>query len=681
MNAAIGYRCLQSVSLVYAATPILIFVLGWLKPLFGFPLALIVMVAVLLAIRSGWRNTGPVPPDSVKEQGVRWSLPFRYAIILLLVAGFVLLSGIGGYAYLTIDYYKHNAFLRDLTAGPWPLAYASTGADNQPGMLVTYIAYYLPPALFGKWMGWEAASHFSFLWAVTGVFLAVLWFLQCVKKHAVLFALMFLCFSGVDVLGEILLNGWDHLMSMPASIDFWGVQYAVGAGRKFTNGEFLIYAANYTYLTDGPHHVIPGWIPVFMLLHDAIYRKSSARLAFLWALMPLTSAFVAVGMAPFVLLGFLTTRFKDARSFANLVAAPLLLLVAGLFFLSNNGEYPKGWLWEFQDLASTWPFLFVFYLVEFGLFLAFRPSIRADHYRSLRTWWYSAIVMLLLLPLYRLGASADFMNKGAITAFVILQVVLGVSLAATTTAENRTRHWPLIVLLLLGALTPLGAIVRAWDHGLQFHPLPWRQITRVDELEPKEFAAQLFSDGDSFFWRRLAKPVQYMEPEPHTVLQSWNFAQLDQSQWQWAFPEPALPQAEGAVVRLSGSGTLVRLSDANFEAGDVSAVAVTLSVGQTTQSDSAALPVKLSLLWARDQDLTPTNQGWPFDLRRQKWFQPDAAQHLARAAEAQTWRGVIRDLAINIYLPEEGQDLYEVTIHRIDLLSRSPASEQDSDSS
>lgn len=662
---------LQACSLTYAAVPCFIFLLGWLKLVFALPLAVILALGVYLAIKSGW-ETPDSPPDLTQTslRSKRAATFARYGLILLLVLFFVAFSGVGGYSFQIQDYQKHNAFLRDLTAYPWPLGYESTGPHNKPGMLLTYFAYYLPAALVGKWFGWCAVNPACFLWASMGMFLAVVWFLKLVKKSSPLYALLFLCFGGIDIIGEIAVNGWNHLMSLPGYVDYWGAQYAIHDGLKYTNKQFLVYGSNYTFLTDGPHHVLPAWILILMVMHDAIRRRSSRRILLLWALTPLASAFVAVGMVPFVVLALYETRCRRFLSFENLVAAPLLLMVSGLFLLSNNGEYDRGWLWEFQDVFTCWPFLIIFCLVEFGLYVVFRPSIHTGDFRPYRIWWYTAIGCLVLLPWYRIGSNAELMAKGGVMSLIVLQTCLAVTLNSAKTREERVACKPLVFLLLLGTLASVGELARGLDYGLDFRPLSWRCTRRIDDLEPKAAAAQLFADGNSFFWRVLAKPVALQAPMEWSVVRSWDFATLPPGEWEWSSEPAAQVTPKGFVVRRANNGTLLQLFHLELPAEEVGAVRATITVAPT--GDSQATPVAFRgtyyLYWTTERDAAREGDVQPANELCRAQFHGTEDTYLAWAATEQGWRGTVCKLAIAVSFTE--QQTYDFCIRRIEILGR-----------
>ena len=644
--------------------------LGWLKPVFSLPLAAVLLAGVFFSVRqSGEMPDSTAGPSDEAPNGSQSARVFSYLLIALMVALVVASSGIGGYSYQITDYSKHNAVFRDLIYNPWPLGYEQTGPDNKPGYLNAYLGYYLPSAMVGKALGWTASQHFSYVWATAGVFLTVLWFLRLVGRPSPFLALMFLSFGGIDILGLLFTGrvpGWQV-----GWLDYWMCEFARGKGESVLHGVFFIFGSNLTFLTDGPHHVLPNWICILMMLHDATHRKSARRLLFLWALTPLNSAFVAVGMAPYVLLSLYETRLKKVASFPNLVAAPLILLLSALYFLSNNGDFIRGWLWEFQDLRESWPYLLLYYTAEFGLYVLFCPLLRQPCNARWRIWWYASIACLLLLPWYRIGGACDFTAKGAVASILVFQLCLAVALKTATDQRHRIRVTALVSLLIIGSFAAIGLMAQAHEYGLDPRPRNGRNLMRIDELEPKEIAAQLFSDGSSFFWRVLARPVVQKPPAPLSFAGGWDFGSSRTSAWQWPFADNGVEWTpSGAVVHMSRTGPLLRLSNVAFQASDVAAISVSMSAFRVNDPQRKPVALETSVLWATDWDLSEQNRDWPFSTARVRGFNQFPQAYMAWVSEMQTWRGTVRDLCVYVVLPESGKEEYEICVSGIQFLRR-----------
>lgn len=505
---------LERATLAYIFVPCLIFLLGWLSPLFSLPLCVVLIVALLRYIKfNGIPASAPATPPPELETptpATRMELP-RCLVIAAVAFGVVLVSGIGGFGRQSDpDFMKHNSFLRDLVEQPWPVWYSETGPENAPGFLVTYMAVYLPAALTGKVFGWGVANWSLVFWVALGLFLAIQWFLHFVGRKSIVFALLFMLFGGLDTLGWLLLYGLPKAMEIMNDriyLDWWSLYVSRDPSAvSLMNEVFLLYPSNMTFLITGFHHLFPGWLIIFMVLEQSFRRRSAGMLGLLWAAAPTGSAFVALGLAPFVVLAAWQSRFRNAFGFANCVAAPALLLISALFFMSNNGRYAHGCLWQFYDLMPVVPYLAAVWLLEFGLYAMVIPgSFNDPRLRDWWPWWVLALSSLVLVSFYRLGDFCDFPTKVFIPALMVLQVILGVALARARFGwRKRTARW-LVLLLVIGSFGAARSVIKQSMYGISATPIPIESTVHVNEMEPRGLAAQLFSNGDSFFWRVLAR--------------------------------------------------------------------------------------------------------------------------------------------------------------------------------
>jgi hypothetical protein len=215
-------------SLLYLLLPYVIFFFGWLKWYFALLCVGLTLLPLSYCIREIDQIAGKDDAQSESPE-----LRLRHIFLLLLVSIVLLdISGIGGYGSQDQDWLKHNAVLKDLIEKPWPVAYEYRG-EILP--IVYYIAFYLPAALFGKVGGWFLANQVLLVWSLIGLILAMLWFLTLVRRATATVILLFVAFSGLDVIGEWLITpiivpfspeampcwNWEH-------IEWWacGLQYS-----------------------------------------------------------------------------------------------------------------------------------------------------------------------------------------------------------------------------------------------------------------------------------------------------------------------------------------------------------------------------------------------------------------------------------------------------------------------
>lgn len=466
-------RLLQTVSLLYLTLPWFIFAVGWLRPTYAACVVVVLSIALTIEVR---RCPTPGAPDITLRS---------LLCIALLAVAWATLSGAGGYGYQNIDWFKHNQLLKDLTKEHWPADYVVLGESGSRAVPLTYyVAYYLPAAAIGKQWGWAAANHALFTFSVLGALLAVLWFARIVRRCSITSALLFIVLSGLDVVGQLIFAEQGY--GPTAHLEWW-------AGEAT-----LQYTSNTSLLFWVPQHALAGWILTGLVV-DGARNENCVRLAvFALALAPLWSLFVPLGLAPFVAAAVLRCGWRRALSFANLVAAPVLLVVGVLFLASRSDPVPQGWWWDQPGATSEWPRLAAFYVLEWGGFAVLcRPNLPGGD----RLWWRIAIAILVALPLYRIGLFNDLAMRASIPALFVLWSLV----AATVQRSPRTiRGFLLLVLVCVGAFTPANEIIRALSRYRWGTPdVDERPLLAQDPL----FRSYL-GDGDSWFFRNLARPLR-----------------------------------------------------------------------------------------------------------------------------------------------------------------------------
>jgi hypothetical protein len=451
---------LVRVSLCYLALPYLIFFVGWLR----WPIGLICAGLVLLALLCVMRRTVQ-EQDRINgsEQEPTNGPPFDWrhaALVLLLSVTLLAISGVGGFGHQDTDWLKHNGILKDLVERPWPVTY-QLGGQEVP--LVYYVAYYLPAALIGKLARWSLANCVLFAWTLVGLILAMAWFLLLVRRASLAVLLLFVMFSGLDVVGRALVTPvvaairlevspaliWDHIEQWS-----WGWQYS----------------SNLTLLFWVPHHALAGWIGTAVLTHTILAPSRKTDSLFLWSATGLWSPFVTIGLAPYLLVELATAGGPVRKRLVRYVSLPnlcglVLLAVIGLFYSAKlypispvlAGDIPHGFVLSFapdaQAKVIACLLMLVFCVLEFGLYgLLIRPADTGRRTRS-RALLLTALGCLLLFPLYRFGASNDFVMRSSIPALYVLAVSAGRALSGRSLGGRRRAV--LIALLVLGSMTPL----------------------------------------------------------------------------------------------------------------------------------------------------------------------------------------------------------------------------------
>lgn len=459
-------RYLVPASILYLGLPYVIFFFGWMQWYWALLGSGLLLVALVESTWLAFRQELPQETSSDDAQNASLPLPsfdlrffnLRHALFLLLIClAWLSFSGAGGVGYQRGDWIKHESVLKDLIEHSWPVVYDFYA---HPVPLVYYLAYYLPAAVIGKIGGWAAAQAALFVWTLLGLYISFLWFWVLVGKalHSAstkLFywcALLFIFFSGLDIIGKIIAR-WVEWSDGPWDrIERWG--------------PWLEYSANMVLLFWVPNQALVGWIAIGLILYAilTIRRRSITWLPL--GLSAFWSPLVMLGLIPYLITEFLSDsgplhrRLLRYVSWSNLCGLALLGFV-GVYYLSKTYEVAPamhasipGSFFISTHEGSTlgaWGLLGTFLAVEVGIFaILARKSIGSEG----RLWrWLSitTLVLLTILPFYKLGMFNDLVMRASIPALFCLAVLVGRSLFQS--GLGLATRVALIVALLVGAAT------------------------------------------------------------------------------------------------------------------------------------------------------------------------------------------------------------------------------------
>lgn len=429
---------LTTIAFSYLVLPNLIFLFGW----FRWPAAL-VLCGVLAHLLFRALATRPMA----------WRMEYAPgAALLILVAG-AAWSAFGGgshFVYANPDWQVRDAVLGDLVFADWPVHYLSP--EGTELILRSAIGYFLPPAVFGRVFGIEYLDVAIYAWTSAGVLIFL--FLLPLPRQAgwplVWGLLITLFFSGMDFVGQLIAT--ESLPLFPLRLEWWVP---------------LSYHSLTNQLLWAPNHCLPVWIgSVLMLRHfnSPDFLRMSA------ALLPLTliwTPFAALGLLPVALLGAAQSFRK--WSWRNL---PVGAVMSGLIFsaplilfltLDTNqidtriaGTTPTGFVYYTMQTASLHSYL-LFITCEF-LFLAL---VLAPHLRQSRDVFGLAVLILLALPLIRVGVHNDGLLRLSVPALIVLLVACLQTLLEPGRSLCRSSLGAACLFLAIGAHTAFNEFWRA----------------------------------------------------------------------------------------------------------------------------------------------------------------------------------------------------------------------------
>jgi hypothetical protein len=508
-------RVLRPATVAFLGVPVALFLAAWLRPGFAV-LALAALGLALSGLASGRAAAVPArPPARVPRLGLLLGLAPAAALALM--------SGAGGFGPRNWDWAKHDAVLRDLVAQPWPVLY-HTGAGTTA--LVYYVAYYLPAAVAGKLVGWAAANATLAATSLAGTLLAALWVIVLARGAPLLCGGMFALFSGMDVLGAVLLSSWPPDLARVAGndhLEWWATHW------QYSSTASLLYFA--------PGQAIGGWLLAALLLDALDRRRDGLPLLALLAVGMLWSPFAVLGALPLA-AAFLLSRgggggaaARAQLTLANLgggvLAATLTLYYASRAlplalpprFLSAATPAARGDLAFLPAALGPGAFAAgcaIFVACEFLVLwlLLLREGDAADEERALRPALLAAGATLLALPLFRYGLWNDLSMRASIPALAVLLVVSARALRRGVAGRRRAA---IALVLAVGALhggnllrLHAGFVLRARQAAFRPPEQRMRDLFQMQLHDAaamrRNFVVQYLGAVDSPFFRSLARP-------------------------------------------------------------------------------------------------------------------------------------------------------------------------------
>lgn len=487
-------------SVIYLSLPLVLFCIGFLRRY----VSLLLLASLLTSVCWVWIHF------SKNEDHRR--IPGNLALGVTILSIFVCLAcGISGYLSQSYDWITKNPLLNDLTLSSWPLILDFSEATDDvqsfcgEGQIafVYYLFYYLPAAWMGKVFGSLMVARLAlYLWSVYGLTLVGCWLLLIVSQRVklnykkIFFVLaVFVLWGGSDIVGQGIkvLFSDNPNMSFFSWFDHWSLPY-------------FMYHANFSSLYWCSNQCIPLWLIVLLILHFQDIRT----IIFFFSFSLLYSPWGVMGLLPIVAVFILTEigkkgqpAFREMVSFPNIGFPLLLLLVVGAYYLSNSTPIPEtGFFWEFWPVDEFLVAYVVFLSVELGIYVyLLRREMRDDKILL------SAIIVLSIIPSYKMTYANDFVLRASIPALFIV-CVKWVQWSCT---HFRVHRMFILSVLIIGSFSAIQQIYHnAYDtivHGESKTYCENEKFSSGDNVKlailgESQFFAHDYSD--TFFWKYLA---------------------------------------------------------------------------------------------------------------------------------------------------------------------------------
>ncbi len=435
-------KLVYSAALVFLFLPFLLFTLFWIR----LPYSLILGAVLLYCFLTSVQHV------ALAQSGMGMDATRRKQILIggVILAIWLLFSGIGGFAYQNTDFSVRNAIFRDLIQQPWPVVYdpglypATHPLAHEHLLLVYYFGYWLPSALVGKLLGWTAGNIFLYLWTFLGLLLLFALLCQYVRTISYKVVLIFIFWSGLDIVGSLiaLYAGSTHPELGPiAHIERWAGSINVRTELS-SNTTLLYWVFNQT---------VPIWLTVLLLLND----RSSKIIFFVIALTLFQAPLGTIGVVPYVVYQLITKWAKtDVKSVLNeyvsvpnTVGALMVVGITGLYFTTNQAGSLRS-LVSFNAVNYM-----TFFLLEVGMLGLFLYS------RQRSSLLLVCIGVLFCIPFVKIGYSYDFAMRASIPSLLILTALTIKFLFDKTVGV--TPKVLVAVYLLIGSVTPALGMARS----------------------------------------------------------------------------------------------------------------------------------------------------------------------------------------------------------------------------
>lgn len=421
-------------SYIYLVLPILIFIIGWCN----LPTIIISGLIILISFYFVLKNSTKIWYPENKQQ------KFLLLGIFLITIFWVYSSGIGALVFQNYDHCCRNPIFENLVQYAWPVEHS-----NHEAILTYYIGFWLVPACIGKLFHSIQIGYLAqIIWASIGIFLFFYYVLSNLKKKNLLPIIIFIFFSGLDYIGNLLFLRLDNVLSITSHLEWWfPFQFS-----SMTTQLFWVF-----------NQALPAWLTVMVLYNE----KNNKNIFFLYSCLFINSTLPAIGMLPFLIYWWLkndATTDKEIFSLDHIKKALLnsitfqnvigcfTLFIISYSYLHNNiaGASTKVGTPQFLGYVI---FLLTFFLLEVGIYLL---CIFKENRNKIL--FYIMTLCFLVYPFLRIGNGPDFCMRATIPALIILYLFIIQKFDLTEKINKGLIV--LIITLAIGAVTPIHEFAR-----------------------------------------------------------------------------------------------------------------------------------------------------------------------------------------------------------------------------
>ena len=452
----------------------------------------------------------------------------------------------------------------------------------------------------------NAGYTFQFVWSLLGLGSLIILIAGKTKRWSVATVLVFIFFSGLDILG-CLLTGWDLFnMNISEHIELWSrFQYS-----SHTTQLFWVY-----------NQAIYAWILTMLIMSE-----DNKRLVLIWSCGLLECTFPFVGMIPFLVYRIIKNvqwkAMKSQRfskwtgglfSFENIMGGGVIGIISFLYLLNNSASLSSSGGVDWSRPANV----FVYLLFVFLEAVVYIIAVYRDQKRNPLLW--ICLLVLLLCPVLRVGNSIDFCMRACIPALLVLCLMVIESLYIAWEG-NRRRYFAILAVFLIGAVTPMHELIRTTINTYNLHTSSGETIVYIGEdsvFDSPNFTADA---ADSFFAQH------FMEMD-----NVWRYGKIDHS---------------GGVIGEITDGHLVEQRFKTYE--DITIGSVNVSFATYARTNDCTLDVvmldpdeNMTTLTTIDCNVLQDNTILPiviepYAVKKDEWYSVQFISHGAKKGNAVT---------------------------------------------
>ena len=518
----IGMATFFLMSVLYLTLPVVIFFIGYLKPLWAVLFTVIMSAGGVMAVRGVNKGTdGSLSAADEKKIELKPSHLITVVIMILLVLYW---GGVSEFGCCSADHRVRYAILNDLVHYKWPVVYDFSTQQNPAvaerlgdgqAAFAYYFVFWTVPAVIGKLFGLMAARVALFIWSGIGLFLVWVGASLLYRRASRALFVFLIFFAGIDVIPYYI----NRITDTTTTWEGWNLH--------------LYVHGNFFQIMNVFNQSIPGLVITILLLLCINGRS----VGFLGGLMFCYSPWATIGILPMCVCKLIMTSRSAASSSDSMprkavlrniitlpnIAPPMICLVCfGLLYTSNpSATGADGFIWTFYSSPLTLIKEYIWYVIfEFGIwFLLIYRRHKSD------PMFRTALATLMILPIYKISIANDFLMRGSlaplflIALYSVMFVTDNFDICRSSDVDRRRAVAARLVLavMILASYTPANQMLYSALTSYQMHftdePYEYEQdyigsfgnIIREDQVTMVETQFYVYDYEDAAFFKYLAK--------------------------------------------------------------------------------------------------------------------------------------------------------------------------------